>query len=419
MTSTRSRLAPVAILTPALILAACQSRSIIGEHLGDGLDASALSTGGTSGTGGTPGTGGVGTDGPVASTICGILAASNQPCVAAHSTVRVIYPDYRGPLYRLCKGPFVAGPDSCANGASTDIGSVNGYADAAAQQTFCREDICSISVVYDQTPNGNHLMPAPSGGERPTPDNPADATALPLTAGGHPVYGLAIQPGIGYRSGCAGCGVPVAKGMAVGDQPETIYMVTSQNGLNNGCCFDYGNAETDTHDDGNGAAESLNFGNGVVWGTGAGGDRTKGPWVMADLENGLFAGWQNNQDQAISTNLALPHDFVTAVLVGDSCTGAAPCAGNPTGNVYSNGRFALYVGDATAGVLQTMYDGTRPMKNGYVPMHKQGSIVLGIAGDNSAADAGEFFEGAIAQGAATAATLDALQANVVAAGYGH
>jgi hypothetical protein len=415
MTPTRSRLAPVATLIPVLILAGCQSRSIIGEHLGDQPDAGSstggtTATGGRTATGGTTGSGGVsGTGGSIAGgpTPCGVLAAGSNPCVAAHSTVRVIYPGYAGPLYRVCKGTAVAGPDSCTSGVTMDIGSINGYADAAAQQAFCAGATCTISVIYDQTPNGNNLMPAPAGGAKATPDTPANAAGLPVTINGHAVYGLAIQSGNGYRAGCGGCGVPVSKGMPVGDQPETIYMVTSQNGLVNGCCFDYGNAETDAHDDGNGTAESINFGNGVVWGTGAGGDRSKGPWVMADLENGLFAGWQNNQDQAISTNLPLPHDFVSAVLVGDSWTASPP-----------NGRFALYGGDATTGVLQTMYDGTRPTTRGYAPMSKQGSIVLGIAGDNSAADSGEFFEGAIATGAATSATLVALQASIAAAGYG-
>jgi hypothetical protein len=184
-------------------------------------------------------------------------------------------------------------------------------------------------------------------------------------------------------------------------------MVTSQTGRVDGCCFDYGNAEATAHDDGNGAAEAVYFGGGVVWGTGAPGGHTNGPWVMADLENGLYAGWENNQDQNISTNTPLRFDFVTAAMVGDTMAQNA-----------GMGRFALYGGDATAGVLKIMYDGTRPAKPGYVPMRKQGSVVLGIAGDNSASSAGRWYEGVMASGAATLTTLNALQANIVAAGYG-
>ena len=64
-----------------------------------------------------------------------------------------------------------------------------------------------------------------------------------------------------------------------------------------------------------------------------------------------------------------------------------------------------------------MYDGARP--NGYAPMKKQGAIILGIGGDNSNTAGGEFFEGVMTSGNAPAATDDAVQANVVAAGYGH
>ena len=51
-------------------------------------------------------------------------------------------------------------------------------------------------------------------------------------------------------------------------------------------------------------------------------------------------------------------------------------------------------------------------------MKKQGAIVLGVGGDNSDAAIGSFFDGAIASGYSTDATDDAVQANIVAAGYG-
>jgi hypothetical protein len=294
---------------------------------------------------------------------------------------------------------------------------VGGFANSAAQDTFCAGTTCTISIIYDQTANKNDLKPAPAGGAKPTPDSPVNATDLKTTLSGHTVYGVFIKPNLGYRAGCTGCGVAVPKGAATGDQPETEYMVSSQNGLVDGCCFDYGNGETDSHDDGNGTMEAVYLGGGVVWGTGTPGAPRyncagttctgNGPWLEADLENGLYAGWQNNQDQAITTNTALKFPFVTGVVVGDT---AAQNAGA--------GRFALYGGDATTGTLKAMYDGIRPAKGGYVPMHKQGSIILGIGGDNSDGDGGQWFEGVMASGAATLATVNALQANIVAAGYG-
>ena len=68
-----------------------------------------------------------------------------------------------------------------------------------------------------------------------------------------------------------------------------------------------------------------------------------------------------------------------------------------------------------------MYDGPRPQvgKNGtgYQPMQKQGAIILGIGGDNSDSAIGTFFEGVITRGYTTDAADDAVQANIVAAGY--
>jgi len=54
----------------------------------------------------------------------------------------------------------------------------------------------------------------------------------------------------------------------------------------------------------------------------------------------------------------------------------------------------------------------------YAPMKKQGAIILGIGGDNSDGAVGTFYEGAMTQGYSSDATDDAVQANIVAAGYG-
>jgi len=44
--------------------------------------------------------------------------------------------------------------------------------------------------------------------------------------------------------------------------------------------------ETNNKDDGDATMEAVYFGNSKSWGKGTG----TGPWVMADMENGLFAG---------------------------------------------------------------------------------------------------------------------------------
>jgi hypothetical protein len=84
----------------------------------------------------------------------------------------------------------------------------------------------------------------------------------------------------------------------------------------------------------------------------------------------------------------------------------------------SPGGFALKGSNAQTGVLKTMYEGGRPTAPGYNPMKKQGAIILGMGGDNSKTAIGSFFEGAITSGDPTDDTENAVQANIVAAGYG-
>ena len=373
----------------------------------NGGGSTAGGAGGNTAAGGAGNGGGAAGNGGATSGLalpCDVLKQGGQACVAAHSTVRSLLAAYTGPLYQLCKGTAAAGPSSC-KGTTQDIAAVNGYADTAAHEAFCAggSGACTITKIYDQSGQGNHLEPAPRGGAKSTADSPANANDLKISIGGHTAYGIFIKPGMGYRAGCSACTLKTAKGTAVGDEAETQYMVSSQKNLVNGCCFDYGNAETTSNDDGNGTMEAIYLGLGVIWGSGVQG----GPWVMADLENGLFAGWEKNQDQNISTNTPLKYDFVNAIVVGDT-----------RDKNSGKGRFALYGGDAANGTLKTMYDGIRPAKTGYVPMKKQGSIVLGIGGDNSGSGGGHFYEGVMANGAATKETLDALQAGIVAARSG-
>jgi hypothetical protein len=158
--------------------------------------------------------------------------------------------------------------------------------------------------------------------------------------------------------------------------------------------------------------EAVYFGGGVVWGTGYGGK--PGPWVMTDMENGLYAGWENGQDKLISTNKPLKFDYVAGIVAGD--TQEKNCG---------MGRFAIYGADAQGvGVdgafakLTTMWDGVRPQKPGYNPMQKRGALILGTGGDNSASGGGRFFEGATATGPSISKkTANHLHAAIVAAKY--
>ena len=86
------------------------------------------------------------------------------------------------------------------------------------------------------------------------------------------------------------------------------------------------------------------------------------------------------------------------------------------GNVAAN-LWSIRGGNAQSGGLSTFYSGPRPNVSGYNPMHKEGAIILGIGGDNSKGSAGTFYEGVMTSGYPSNATENAVQANIVAAGY--
>jgi hypothetical protein len=329
------------------------------------------STGGTA-TGGSPGP-------------CDIYQSGNTPCVAAHSTVRALYGSYSGNLYQVRRA---------SDKTTKDIAvlSPGGYANSATQDTFCSGTTCTISIIYDQSTNANHLTKSPPGGWLNNGGLEADATAAKIKAGGHTVYGVYTTMNWDNDIGAVGYRNNQTKGVAIGDQPEAMYMVASGKHYNQWCCFDYGNAETNNLDNGNGTMEAVYFGNSTQWGKGSG----TGPWVMADLENGVFAGQSFDPP---ATNTSLVANFVTAMLKGRS------------------GTFALKGADAESGTLKTMYDGPRP-SGGYNPMKKEGAIILGVGGDNSHTGEGTFFEGCMTSGSPPDATDDAVQANIVAAKYG-
>jgi hypothetical protein len=280
-------------------------------------------------------------------------------------------------------------------GATKDILTLRpgGVADGASQDAFCAGTACVITVVYDQSGKGNDLWyQGSSAVPASTSSSASKATSESLTVAGHQAYSLYINPGNSYWADAS------KSGIALGKDPEGMYMVTSGKHYNSGCCFDYGNSETDRKADGAGAMDAINLSSTTAWGTGAG----SGPWVMADLEYGLFAQGNNGKNQ---NNPSQTATFITAVLKNNGTT-----------------EYALRGSDATAGNLSTYYKGALP--GGWNPMKKQGAIVLGSGGDcckpggGANQSDGTFYEGAIVVGYPTDETEDAVQSNIVAAGYG-
>lgn len=436
----------------------------------------AVGAGGTTATGGTAGSSGTGPAGP-----CDIYQSAGTPCGAAHSTVRALYGSYSGPLYQVQRASDKTTKDIL-------VGS-GGFADSSVQDSFCTGTTCTIPIIYDQSPNGNHLRVTwfaywlQSGG------NPANATAAKITVGGHSVYGIKSGTNVAYRTGvplsgtaaitkgsatvtfsspqtlpagsfllfatnakdCAanswpsGCNFhtyytsaaisaattvtltaaysgtsnsatvvwnATTKGIATGDEAEGEYAVFDGKTSSQWCCFDYGNSEIDGIDEGNGTMEAIYWGADTQFGQSGGGS---GPWVGADLENGLYYGYENGSAKVPTNTSVTGFPYVTAMLKGLS---AKDC---PAG-LTSSGCFALKAGNATSGNIAYKWNattssyGARPP--GYSPQKKQGAIILGTGGDGSNSGVGIWFEGAMTTGAPADATDDAVQANIVAAGYG-
>jgi len=301
---------------------------------------------------------------------CDIFAAAKTPCVAAFSTARRLYGGYGGPLYQVTRA---------SDATKLSIGVVDGYADAAAQDGFCANTSCTITRIFDQSPNHNDLTVAPPGGAAIGPgplgqDLPAIADSLPTTAGGHKVYGISTSAGIGYRN-------DATTGVAVNGEPEGVYMVNSGAHIGTGCCFDFGNAETNRSDNGPGHMDAISvFCQSFCL-----------PQVGIDMENGIYPTY---------FPLAAGMEFLTAMGANDG-----------------QHNYAVYWGNAQSGCLTTTGRLALPA-NGYAPMHQEGAIILGIGGDNSNHNMGSFFEGAMTAGAPPSETMAAVQANVVAVGYG-
>jgi len=214
------------------------------------------------------------------------------------------------------------------------------------------------------------------------------ADRAPVNVLGHKVYGVFIAPGMGLRN-------DNPHGTAVDDQSEGQYWVVNGHHYNGGCCFDYGNGETDSHDDGAGTMETAYFGNANVWYHGP----APGPWIMTDQENNLVGCVTTNGTKACDLPI-IPWRFVTAMADGEPH------------------HWRSMGGDAQQGNLTVMFDGRR-VDRGYDPMRKQGAIIMGNGGDNSNGSDGTVYEAAMTAAGTfpTQETLQKVQANIVAANY--
>jgi hypothetical protein len=346
--------------------------------------------GGGSGGSATAGAAGTGTGGGTSAPTegpCDIYSAATTPCAAAYSTIRALSKTYTGPLYQVRNGSNAM--NTGTGGMTKDIGmTAAGFADTATQDTFCAGSVCTFSLLYDQSGNGNNLKVAPkglsNGGDHADEDDfESSATKGSLMVGGHKVYSLYMAAREGYRLTSKG------KMMPLGNTPEGIYMLADGTHYGTACCWDFGNVSTDPTK--YGVMNTLFFGTGF-WGKGAG----AGPWFLGDFEGGVWAGGSGASNVTNSKSPSMKFPFALGMLK------------------TSSGQYAIRMADvATATDLTTAYDGASPKT-----WNNEGGILIGIGGDNSNNSWGTFYEGAITAGRPSNATDLAVMKNIQAVGYG-
>jgi non-reducing end alpha-L-arabinofuranosidase len=306
---------------------------------------------------------------------CDIYKAGNTPCVAAHSTVRALYESYNGPLYQIKR---------TSDNQTRDIGVLTsgGFANAAAVDSFLRNTTGTIAIIYDQSERKNNLTVSLWGSAKTSPLKETPPNRVKDTVSRHIVYPLATVAGEGYRNN-------KTNGVATGTQAEGMYMVCSGKRYNSGCCFDYGNAESDAEAGGKttGSMEALYFGSSCWFSPCTG----SGPWFLADLEWGLFQGGPGDKGLS-AANISLPYKYASGFLKGDAQT------------------YTIRANDATQDVLKLMGSSKRPTP--WVTNKLTGAIILAIGGDSSPSGMGTFYEGAMTIGRPQDTTEDAVQKNI-------
>ncbi len=330
---------------------------------------------------------------------CDIYESAGTPCIAAYSPIRALFVDYTGPLYQVRSDS--SDENRGTGGQLHDIGmTADGFADAAAVDAACTGTICTVSLIYDQSGNGNHLPVAKVPSDNGVRIENVEALIHRedeldvVNVAGRRVFSLFTEPRQGYSLPELGNAVPV------GSEPQGIYLLADGTHAGTACCWDFGNALTpDLKSYG---MNALMLGT-AYWGTGAG----DGPWFLAEFGAGAWAGGSNPGDPGWG-------------LVGDDpmVNPANPPMAVPFALGFlktSADAWSLRMADVqTAAAITTAYTGALP-----VAVENAGAIVLGVETEGGSNSEGTFFEGAIVAGFPSDETeLQVLQ-NIQALGYGN
>jgi len=343
--------------------------------------------------------GGSGGSPPAEAGPCDIYREAGQPCVAAYSTVRRLLAEYEGPLYQIRSQSSLQNTGS--GGKTQDVPQTSdGFADLAKVKSACAQTFCSVSVIYDQSGNGNHLSVAKAGPKSGGPnadqdDFEASATPDSFAISGRQAFPLYLDARQGYRLPGRGNGVP--RGQAA----QGIYLLADGTRAATGCCWEFGNAVRPAIF---GDPSALFFG-AEMGNRGAG----PGPWFLADFGGGNWAGGSAAGDPGFGAgslwspvppnpaNPSLPSQLALGFLKLD------------------RSGWALRMADASAdsSTITTAYQGKAPKS-----FSLDGSVVLGVSSENGNDSWGTFYEGAIVAGFPSDDTEHSILENIRAAGYG-
>ena len=261
-------------------------------------------------------------------------------------------------------------PRTTPPGTSASL-SAGGYANAAAQDSFCAGTTCVITVIYDQSgrgqpphPGASRRVPGPAAGGY---DNLANATAAPITVGGHKAYGVFVAPGTGYRNNTTN---GIATGRPAGGHVRHLRRHALQRRLllRLRQRRDQQPRQRQRH----------------AWRPSTSATSRSGATAPATAP-GSWPTWRTACSPASTSSYnandpTISYRFLTAIVKGEP------------------NHWAIRGGNAQSGGLSTFYNGVRPNVSGYNPMKKEGAIILGIGGDNSNGAAGTFYEGVMTSG---------------------
>ena len=132
------------------------------------------------------------------------------------------YASYNGPLYQVKRA---------SDGATTNIStlSAGGYANSAAQDSFCAGTTCTITEIFDQSPQHNNIAPEPAGPRKPGIDVIVSAAkgrvkrASPVVGPAPPACGLSARPGVGSDASGKGVRFSVRAGGRIAPDHWTLH----------------------------------------------------------------------------------------------------------------------------------------------------------------------------------------------------